>query len=53
MIVIEQIMDLEFSFLPVVAITAIGSALVLTVGLGLIGTWRVLGRKPAAYLRDL
>jgi len=53
MIVVEQVMNLDFAFLPIVAITAIVSALVLTVGLGLVGTWRVLGRKPAAYLRDL
>lgn len=53
MIVVEQVMELEFAFLPAVAAVAIGSALVLTVGFGLLGTWRVLGRKPAAYLRDL
>ncbi len=53
LVVVETIMDLDFAFLPLVAVTAIGSALVLTVGLGLLGTWRVLGRKPAAYLRDL
>jgi predicted lysophospholipase L1 biosynthesis ABC-type transport system permease subunit len=27
--------------------------LVVTVLLGLIGTWRILGRKPAPYLRTL
>ncbi|WP_295803067.1 ABC transporter permease [uncultured Microbulbifer sp.] len=53
MIVIEQVMELDFAFLPLVAVGAVGGALVLTVGLGLAGTWRVLGRKPAAYLRDL
>jgi putative ABC transport system permease protein len=35
------------------AITAALIALLVTVGLGLIGTWRVLGQKPAPYLRDL
>jgi putative ABC transport system permease protein len=53
LIVIEQVMDFDFAFLPLVAVAAVVSALVLTVGLGLAGTWRVLGRKPAAYLRDL
>ncbi|MCT8972302.1 ABC transporter permease [Microbaculum marinisediminis] len=52
-VVVEQVMELDFTFLPAVAFAAIGSALVLTVGLGLVGTWRVLGRRPAAYLRDL
>ena len=28
-------------------------ALVVTVLLGLLGTWRVLGQKPASWLRDL
>ncbi len=52
-IVMTQVMEMDFVFLPTVAIGAVVSALVVTVGLGLAGTWRVLGRKPAAYLRDL
>ena len=28
-------------------------ALVLTVGIGLIGTWRILGQKAAPVLREL
>lgn len=28
-------------------------ALIFSIGLGLIGTWRVLGQKPASYLKDL
>jgi putative ABC transport system permease protein len=32
---------------------AAGIALVITLGLGLLGTWRVLGQKPARRLRDL
>jgi putative ABC transport system permease protein len=35
------------------ALNAIGIALLVTVGLGLAGTWRVLGQKPAAHLRNL
>ena len=27
--------------------------LALTVGLGMIGAWRVLSQKPAAFLREL
>jgi putative ABC transport system permease protein len=28
------------------------SAVVVAVGLGLAGTWRILGQKPAPYLRS-
>ncbi len=35
------------------AVTAAGIALIVTLGLGLFGTWRILGQKPAPYLRDL
>ena len=34
------------------ALTLVG-ALVLTVGIGLMGTWRVLGQKAAPVLREL
>jgi putative ABC transport system permease protein len=36
-----------------VALAAVVAALAVTVGLGLAGTWRVLGRRPAPYLREL
>jgi putative ABC transport system permease protein len=32
---------------------AAGLAVVVSVGLGLAGTWRILSQKPAAYLRNL
>ncbi|WP_417769344.1 ABC transporter permease, partial [Stappia sp.] len=51
--VLVEIMDAGFTFLPATAIGAALAALVLTVGFGLIGTWRVLGRKPAPVLRNL
>ena len=35
------------------ALLSAGLAIVVTVGLGLAGTWRILGQKPASYLRDL
>ncbi len=46
-------MESQFVFLPATAIGAALAALILTVGFGLIGTWRVLGRKPAPVLRNL
>ena len=37
----------------VVALGAAAGAVIVTICLGLLGTWRVLGRKPGPYLRDL
>jgi putative ABC transport system permease protein len=51
--VVARIMTLPSSFLPDVAIGTVLIALLLTVGIGLAGTWRVLGQKAAPVLRDL
>ncbi len=51
--VVSRIMNLPSSFLPDVALATLLGALVLTVGIGLIGTWRVLGQKAAPVLREL
>ena len=51
--VVNELMGATFTFLPTAATGAALIALVLSVGLGLIGTWRVLGEKPAAVLRNL
>ncbi|MGQ2908416.1 MAG: ABC transporter permease [Aliihoeflea sp.] len=51
--VIARIMGLPSAFLPEVAVSTIVIALVLTVGFGLVGTWRVLGHKAAPVLREL
>ncbi|TCP87805.1 putative ABC transport system permease protein [Rhizobium sp. PP-CC-2G-626] len=51
--VVARIMTLPSSFLPDVAVLTIVVALVMTVGIGLAGTWRVLGQKAAPVLRDL
>lgn len=51
--IIQGLMRMEFTFLPwPVAVTAFG-ALAFTIALGLLGTWRVLGRKPGPALRRL
>ena len=49
--VVARIMTLPSQFLPEVAVATIIAALVLTVGFGLVGTWRVLGHKAAPVLR--
>lgn len=51
--VLSQVMKLSVNFLPQVAFSTIALSLVLTVGFGLIGTWRVLGQKAAPVLRTL
>ncbi|MDX3927534.1 MAG: ABC transporter permease [Shinella sp.] len=51
--VVSRIMTLPSSFLPDVAVATVVTALVMTVGIGLAGTWRVLGQKAAPVLREL
>ncbi|QRM53492.1 ABC transporter permease [Sinorhizobium sp. BG8] len=51
--VVSDIMRIGFRFLPDVAVTTIATALVMTIGIGLAGTWRVLGQKAAPVLREL
>ena len=51
--VVRQVMDLPFGFDWPVALTTLAASLVLTVGFGLVGTWRVLGQKAAPVLREL
>ncbi|MGB3386708.1 MAG: FtsX-like permease family protein, partial [Pseudaminobacter sp.] len=51
--VVARIMTLPWHFLPEVAVATLLVALVVTVGIGLLGTWRVLGQKAAPVLRTL
>jgi putative ABC transport system permease protein len=51
--VVSEIMTLPSQFSIEVALTTIVLALLLTVGIGLAGTWRVLGHKAAPVLRNL
>ena len=51
--VLTNVMEIEFSFLAGPAIGAASLALVLVLGFGLAGTWRVLGEKPAPVFRNL
>jgi putative ABC transport system permease protein len=51
--VVRHVMNLDFAWDWTQALGAAGAALTLTILLGLLGTWRILGRKPAPYLRDL
>ncbi len=51
--VVSRIMKLQSVFLGDVAVVTVIVALVLTVGIGLAGTWRILGQKSAPVLREL
>ncbi|ESY63522.1 glycosyl transferase family 1 [Mesorhizobium sp. LNHC232B00] len=51
--IVARIMTLPSHFMPEVAVATIVFALVITVGIGLAGTWRVLGHKAAPVLRNL
>ncbi len=50
---VERIMRLSFAFDGRSALLAAGGGLAITVALGMIGAWRTLSQKPAAYLREL
>jgi putative ABC transport system permease protein len=52
-VIVTRIMQLDFAFSWPAALGAAFAALLLTVALGLTGAWRILGRKPAAFLREL
>lgn len=51
--VVVKLMNLQMRMLPDVAFFTVLTALVLTVGFGLAGTWRVLGQKAGSVLREL
>ncbi|MHA1189711.1 MAG: ABC transporter permease [Alphaproteobacteria bacterium] len=51
--VVAQVMEMDFTLFPAVALSAAAIALIVTVGLGLAGTWRILSTKAAPYLRNL
>jgi len=52
-LVLKAVMDIDFAFLAGSALLAAAAALLLTLLIGLAGTWRVLGQKAAPVLRNL
>jgi putative ABC transport system permease protein len=50
-VIVAGVMNFDFVFALGPALGAAGAGLVLTVALGMIGAWRVLGEKPAVFLR--
>jgi putative ABC transport system permease protein len=51
--VMTEVMNLAFVWLPWPALTATLAATTLTIVFGLIGTFSALGQKPASVLRHL
>ncbi len=52
-LIVTDLMHLKFTWLPLPALAASAAAVVVTVALGLIGTFSALGQKPAPVLRNL
>lgn len=52
-LIVTRVMNLSFALDLSGAVFVSILAVLVTVGLGLIGTWRILNQKPAQYLRDL
>jgi len=52
-LIVADLMNLRFSWLPWPALLAALGAVVITIALGLVGTFAALGQKPAPVLRNL
>jgi putative ABC transport system permease protein len=52
-LIVTELMNLDFTWLPLPALLATVGAVVVTVALGLLGTFSALGQKPAPVLRNL
>lgn len=50
--VVKGLMKMSFTLHPGTIIATILTGVVLTLLLGLLGTWKALGHKPATYLRE-
>ena len=51
-VIVSRVMRLDFSPDPAGALGVAAFAVVFAVVVGLAGTWRILGQKPASYLRQ-
>jgi putative ABC transport system permease protein len=51
--IVTRMMNMPFSLDIPGAVAAAALAVLVTVALGLVGTWRILSQKPAPYLRNL
>ena len=51
--VITRIMNLQFENQPLVALATVGLSLLVTIVIGLVSTWSLLGKKAAPVLRTI
>ena len=51
-LVLTEVMDMPFSWQPLVSALVVILAMLVTILLGLVGTWSSLNRKPAQILRN-
>ncbi len=52
-LIVSTMMQMDFTLALSGAVLAAALAVLVTISLGLIGTWRILSQKPAPYLRNL
>jgi putative ABC transport system permease protein len=52
-VIVTKVMHLDFRLDLSGALIAAAAAVALAILLGLLGTWRILGQKPAPYLRQI
>ncbi len=50
--VVTQVFEQEWTFMPGTVAVTVSLCMVLTLGLGLLGTWRALGEPASPYLRN-
>lgn len=50
--IVVGLMELKWSFSPLIVLATLAAALVITLVLGFVGTHRILGQKPASMLRN-
>lgn len=51
--ILTRLMDTPYTLYPEVVLFTLGSAILLTMFLGLAGTWKALGQRPSIYLREV
>ncbi|MBL8698703.1 MAG: ABC transporter permease [Alphaproteobacteria bacterium] len=51
-LLVTHYMRVDFTWLPLTAAGVVGAAMAAVIAIGLAGTWRALGQKPAPLLRN-
>ncbi len=51
-LVAREVLDMDFAFFPAQSAALAAAAIAFSIFIGLAGTWKVLGEKPARHLRE-